>query len=219
LKSNPLPLLLLLPFAGAAVLMGGTEGVGAIALMGVFLVGLALLLLRGEGVALRQARQGHNSRREADVQFLGFMVLGGAMVRVLLALGMRQAGVNEVIAPDEFTFHDNGRYFLGWLEGEFAHPFSYRWHDTADVGYFVVVGCLYALFGTYTIVPVLFNCVVGALCAIPAYLVAARVGGRAAGRFSAGLVTFFPSLILWSTLLIRDAPALFLVLWSAVFAQ
>jgi len=219
LKTITLPVLLLLPMAGMAVLVGGTQGAGVIALLGVFLVGFALLLLRGEGAQLRITRKDFNPRREADVQFLGFLILAGAMLRVVAALAMRQAGINEAIAPDEYTFHDNGRYFMGWLQGEFANPFSYRWRGTTDVGYFAVVGTLYAIFGAFPVVPILFNCVVGALCAIPAYRLGARIGGRVAGRFSAGIVTFFPSLILWSTLLIRDAPALFLILWSVVCTQ
>jgi len=218
-KTLTLPLLLLLPLAGSAVLAGGTSGAGMAALAGVFLIGFAFLLLRREGSRFQQLESGFNSRREADLQFLGFVVLFALLLRVVLALGMRHAGINEAIAPDEYTFHDNGRYFLGWLESEFSTPFETRWQGTTDVGYFAVVGSLYYVFGVYEIVPVLLNCLLGALCAIPAYRLAGAICGRKGARIAAALVAFFPSLMLWSTLLIRDAPVLFLVLWSVVFAQ
>lgn len=219
MKNLTLPLLLLLPLAGLAVLTGGAEGAGVAALAGVFLIGFSFLLLRREESRFLRLDQGFNERREADVQFLGFVVLFSAILRIGLALGMRYAGVNEAIAPDEYTFHDNGRYFLGWLEGEFSTPFSYRWAGTSDVGYFVVVGSLYFVFGAYEIVPILLNCLLGAACAFPAYRLAGTISGRRGARVAAVLVAFFPSLLLWSTLLIRDAPALFLVLWSVVFCQ
>lgn len=204
-----------IPLAGAAVYMGGEDGAGIAALLGMFLVAFMLLLFRREGAR----RAGALTRAEEDFQFVAFIVLAGLFVRTVLAMGLRHAGLNQVIAPDEYTFHDNGRYFLGWLQGEFAEPFSYRWRNSTQVGYFALVGGLYWLFGVHEVVPVLVNCLIGALAAVPAYRLASQVGGRRAGRYAAVLVTFFPSLVLWSTLLIRDALVLLLILWCTVFAQ
>src|SRR5213075_97140 len=109
--------------------------------------------------------------------------------------------------------------FSAWMRGDVAQPFSFKWGGSTQVGYFALAGALYGTFGEYQFVPVLLNCVVGGLCAYPAYLLAARVSGRAAGRGAALLVTFFPSLVLWSALLIRDACVLFFLLWTACLAQ
>ena len=209
-------LLALLLFAVASVSFGGLEGAGVLALGSFFLVAFALLLFRR---ATTDARSVRNQRAEDDKQFLWMLVLGGTAVRAALALGIRAAGANSAIAPDEFTFHDNGQYFSMWLRGDVAQPFGYKWLESTQVGYFVVVGLLYSTFGEYQVIPVLLNCVIGGLCAWPAYILAARMGGRLAGRSSAVLVTFFPSVVLWSTLLIRDAWVLFLLLWGACFAQ
>lgn len=219
MKTLTLPLLVILLLAGLLVFTNGSDGAGAAALVGVFLVGFGAMLLRKESATFQRHEAGFNERRESDFQFLWFLMLAGALLRVVLAMGMRHAGVNEAIAPDEYTFHDNGRWFLGWLEGDFSTPFSARWQGTSDLGYFAVVGTLYYVFGVHAVVPVLLNCLIGALCAVPAYHLAGHVAGRRSARAAAVFVTFFPSLVLWSTLLIRDAAVLLLVLWTVVFVQ
>ncbi len=211
-----LPAFLMLLIAAFSVVFGGLEGAGMLALSSAFLVAFALLLFRrttAESLAVV------NRRAEDDKQFLWMLILLGTGVRMGLALLMRTTGANEAIAPDEYTFHDNGQYFAAWLSGDVPQPFSYKWIGSTQVGYFALVGTLYGIFGEYQILPVLFNCVVGGLCAYPAYLIAARVVGRRAGRTSALLITFFPSLVLWSALLIRDSCVLFFLLWCACIAQ
>lgn len=216
MKAPVLPALLLLVVAAFSVFFGGLEGAGLLALGGAFLVAFALVLFRRSTADVRAVR---NRRAEDDTNFLWMVILTGAALRVALALAMRMTGANEAIAPDEGTFHDNGLWFSSWLAGDVPQPFSYKWAGSTQVGYFALVGALYSTFGDYPIVPVLLNCVLGGLCAYPAYLLAARVCGRRAGRTSALLVTFFPSLVLWSALLIRDACVLFFLLASASLAQ
>lgn len=211
-----LPVFLLLALAAFAVMFGGLEGAGMLALSGAFLVAFSLLLFRRSTADARAAR---NRRAEDDKQFLWMMILVGILVRVTVALGLRMTGFNEVVAPDELTFHDNAQYFAAWMQGEVAQPFAFKWAGSTQVGYFALVGTLYGTIGEYQIVPVLLNCAIGGLCAYPAYLIAARVAGRRAGRGAAVLVTFFPSLVLWSALLIRDACVLYLILWCACLAQ
>src|SRR6185503_9262787 len=103
-----LPAFLMLLIAAFSVVFGGLEGAGMLALSSAFLVAFALLLFRrttAESLAVV------NRRAEDDKQFLWMIILVGTAVRMGLALLMRTTGANEAIAPDEYTFHDNGQYF------------------------------------------------------------------------------------------------------------
>jgi len=207
---------LLLVLAGAAVTFGGLEGAGVLALAGTFLVAFSLVLFRRSATDPRTLR---NRRAAADADWLWMLILAGIAVRVAAAMVMRLTHLNEAIAPDEDTFHRNSQWFAAWLGDEVPQPFAHKWSGSTQVGYFALVGSMYAAFGEYPVLPVLVNCVVGGLCAYPAYILASRLAGRTAGRAGACLVTFFPSLVLWSALLVRDALVLFLLLWIVCFAQ
>lgn len=211
-----LPTLALLVAAAAAVAFGGLEGAGVLALSGAFLVAFALLLFRRAATDPRTLR---NRRAAADADWLWMLILSGIAVRVAVAVAMRLTQANEAIAPDEHTFDDNAQWFAAWLRGEVPQPFAYKWSGSTQVGYFALVGSMYAAFGEFPVLPILVNCVFGGLCAYPAYLLASRLAGRSAGRGAACLVTFFPSLVLWSALLVRDALVLFLLLWIVCLAQ
>ena len=211
-----LPTLALLFVAAAAVAFGGLEGAGVLALSGAFLVAFALLLFRRSATDPRTLR---NRRAAADADWLWMLILSGIAVRVAVAVAMRLTQANEAIAPDEHTFDDNAQWFAAWVRGEVPQPFAYKWSGSTQVGYFALVGSMYAAFGEFPVLPILVNCVVGGLCAYPAYLLASRLAGRSAGRGAACLVTFFPSLVLWSALLVRDALVLFLLLWIVCLAQ
>lgn len=225
MKSLTVPAFLLVPLLAAAVLFGGQVGAGAAALGAGFLAALAILLFRHHvtSMAAHTAwRPGQETRVTAGAsnrEFLAFLVLAALFVRAFAALGLRQSGLHAVIAPDELTFHTNARIFASWLAGDHGYMFGYRWEGSTQVGYFVFVGTLYWVLGVFPMVPVLLNCVAGSLCAIPAHRLASRIGGATAGRIAAVLVAFFPSLMLWSTLLIRDSWAMLLILWTAVLGQ
>jgi 4-amino-4-deoxy-L-arabinose transferase-like glycosyltransferase len=59
--------------------------------------------------------------------------------------------------------------------------------------------------------PKLLNCVFGALAAAAAYALAKELGGGRAARFAAVLAAFFPSLILWSVLNLKDTLVVLLI--------
>ena len=80
--------------------------------------------------------------------------------------------------------------------------------DTAS-GYFYFVGTMYHAFGVTKFVPLLLNCVIGAATVYPIHALAGHLGGRVAARRAALLVAYFPSLVLWSGLMVRDCVVLF----------
>jgi len=173
---------------------------GAPVVIGVLILFSAILLHRTRG-------QLESMRDEAtkEKQFLISLVLAGLIARIAVAAAIRAVGIQAFLAPDEGTFHINGYQFSLWLAGESPYMISVKFQNTLQVGYFYLVGVFYHVFGVHRFPPILLNCLVGALAAVPVYRIASHLGGVRAARPAAILVTFFPSVLLWSTLLIRDS--------------
>jgi hypothetical protein len=188
---------------------GSGTGLAVLALSGFLFLGVALLL---NAQSLRTPRE-QSDPDVADRYFLVKLVLAGFLVRVVVAGIIHALGIYSTIAPDEGTFHGNGVRFCLWLKGETPFRLTSRYVDSVQVGYFYTVGFLYYVFGAVRFVPVLLNCVIGALTAVPIFRIARDLHGRESGRHAAVLATAFPSVLLWSTLLIRDSLVIFAIVW------
>lgn len=174
-------------------------------------IGLSGLLLLRRSPARPELEE--EAGPTSDRRFLVRLFFAALLVRVFLAVVMQVLGLYTAIAPDELTFHSNGLMFSNWLKGESPYRLSLHHVDSLQVGYFYFVGGLYYLLGQARLVPVMFNCLAGALAVFPVYRVACELRGPEAGRPAALLVAFFPSLMLWSILLIRDAWVVLSLLW------
>lgn len=71
-------------------------------------------------------------------------------------------------------------------------------------GYFLLVSAQYYLLGPSFMMPRLLNCLAGALIVLYSYRLARHVFGRTEAKVAAVWTAFFPSLVLWSTLNLRD---------------
>lgn len=143
------------------------------------------------------------------VRRLFWLALG---LRVALALALHFWVPEEMFAPDQGTYHAVGRFIAG------------RWANdlpvTADgsarsgpQGYYYIVAGLYFLFGPHSIVPKLLNSLLGALTVPIVYDLTIRMGGSVPAALRAALYTaWFPSLVLWSSLNIRDVWIIVLIL-------
>ncbi|MEN8150180.1 MAG: glycosyltransferase family 39 protein [Planctomycetota bacterium] len=184
------------------------------------ILALGLLAALAVAVLFRLGRppekDGDGTTGQSDRRFLVLLVLSGFVARVVVAIALRRLGLNQVIAPDELTFHNNGIVFSMWLRGETPYRLSYHHLDSLQVGYFYLVGTIYYLFGIQPILPILLNCLVGSLAAIPVHRIARDLHGREAARTAAILVTFFPSVLLWSTMLLRDSLVVLLLMMIVV---
>lgn len=134
-------------------------------------------------------------------------------LRLALAVLLHLLVSHELFAPDQTTYD----YFAGWLARYWSgETLVYPAKLTAPgpKAYYYVVAALYWALGQWDLWPKLLNAVVGALTVPLAYEVALSIAGRAGVAYKAALWTAtFPSLVLWSSLNIRDAWILLLILF------
>lgn len=84
--------------------------------------------------------------------------------------------------------------------------------------YPVFIGYIYALTIPNMLIGQLFNAWLAALIVILSYLIVIEIGGNKKGAFLVGLiVNFYPSLIFYGSLLLKDAAVVFLVLLGMLF--
>jgi hypothetical protein len=123
-------------------------------------------------------------------------------VALLIHFGL---GDEDLFAPDQRAYHAIGK-FLADLWGQEVPVVMSRVLPEGPKGYFYIVAAIYYVVGPYSLLPKLLNCLVGAFMVPVAHDLALRMGtSTAAALRAAKLVTWFPSLVLWSSLNIRDA--------------
>jgi 4-amino-4-deoxy-L-arabinose transferase-like glycosyltransferase len=143
------------------------------------------------------------------------LVLYGIAVRILLALLFEWTGLSRILAPDEQTYLRNGRQIARFWAGElFGIPPALQ--GAMPRGYFYINAVFQTVFGGSAIPIKILNSLVGGLAGVLVYRLARELCGVSVAQRSAKLVLFFPSLILWSTLNIRDAWVVLLLLFISV---
>lgn len=137
----------------------------------------------------------------------------GFGVRLTLAVVLHFWVANDdLFAPDQRTY-DAGARLIAAVWSQDAPIATAQVLPDGPVGYFYIVGALYFLFGPYQIVPRVLNCVVGALAIPASFDLAMRMGCGPRGALRAAkYVAWFPSLVLWSSLNIRDAWIVLLII-------
>lgn len=118
---------------------------------------------------------------------------------------------DDLFAPDQKAYHAGGK-FLADVWTQEAPLLSSQVLPDGPKGYFYIVAALYYLFGPYPVIPKVLNCLIGALTIPLAYDLALRMGASTSAALRAAkYTTWFPSLILWSSLNIRDAWIILLI--------
>jgi len=126
-------------------------------------------------------------------------------LRIAVALIIHFAASEELFAPDQRTYHAIGKFLSDLWSQEVPIVMS-RVLPDGPKGYFYIVAVIYYVIGPYSLLPKLLNCLVGALLVPVAHDLALRMGASpVAALRAARFVTWFPSLVLWSSLNIRDA--------------
>jgi len=148
----------------------------------------------------------------AEKAFLRRIVLLGFLVRLAVALVLEWTGFSRRFAPDETTYTMDGWPIgLYWAGEVLVKP--WRMGLDQPLAYFYMNGLSYYLFGATQVPLKILNAFVGAFSSRYLYLLARDLFGVAVARRATLLFAYFPSLVLWSALNIRDAWVVFLILF------
>lgn len=140
------------------------------------------------------------------------------IVRLFVIVVLDYTSYGLRLAPDEATFDDLGWYLSLYWSGEVFSPPAKMLGGGISAAYLYVNAFFFFVFG-HTGIPVkLANALLGVASGRYLYLLARALLGKAAALRATTLFLFFPSLVLWSSLNIRDAWVIFLILfisWKA----
>ena len=145
-----------------------------------------------------------------DLALLTRIMVAGALLRLGLALVVHFSLPDWFFAPDQVTYQDVGQRTLLYMQGRGTMPWQIQ--NTLEVGYFYWNAFLFFIFGYAPLAPKIVNAFIGTASALLCYRLAGELAGRDPARLSALLTMFFPSLVLWSTLNLRDPIVLLVTL-------
>jgi len=144
-----------------------------------------------------------------EARFLKRVFAVAVAARLAVALGTYVFLPYGLLAPDEACYLLEATNIVSTKHidlVEFLNGHAWQYFNAATL---LMPGAVNAL------LPRLWNCFVGSLCVVPAYVIARQLGAGAASRFAAVLTAAFPSIVLWSSLNIKDADVWFLILVAA----
>lgn len=135
------------------------------------------------------------------------------LLRLSLALFVRLAGLSDFLAPDRSGYEEAGRILADhW--STYAATSAVQIHGEAGPNFYHYLNGLSFVLGGVWFVLVL-NCIIGALIPTLVAAITRRLGGESgAQRRAALLAAFLPSLVIWSSVNIRDVWAMAAVLLS-----
>jgi len=136
----------------------------------------------------------------------------------LLLFGLIQQSVGPyMFAPDQQSFELLGQGLLDHMRGVSPMPVQLR--GTLQLGFPFMNAVAFLLFGPALAAVPIVNIFLGTWVGIPVYHTARLVVPRSpdVARWAAVLTLFFPSLLLWSVLNVREAPAILLAVLAVYY--
>ncbi len=163
--------------------------------------------------------------KERDWEWLFMLTLSAFLIRAILSLSIYYFTPDRnFLAEDQPGYDILPAYLLKYWLGQGPRPeylFS-GFRGITRIGFFGLVAIQYLIFDVSYIVPRMFNCLAGAFLALYAYRIGSRAYGNNAGKVAGLMAAFFPSLVLWSSLNMRDiwlALAIIIIAWHAVLLR
>jgi len=177
------------------------------------IVPLVEFLLLGAAIVLVAVRRLPRSEQE----WMRMVLLGALGIRLAAATAFAMVPALRVFHEDAAGYEVNGMVIASMWRGEYP-PFPM----TNTPGFLYLAGGIYYVFGTYRPALSYFNCIVGTMMVYCIYRLALRLFHPSVARTSALFVAFMPSMVLWSSMALKDAPvtlALVIALWSCVLLK
>jgi 4-amino-4-deoxy-L-arabinose transferase-like glycosyltransferase len=164
---------------------------------------ICVVLAAGIGLAI--------SRSTVERDFLVRIFLAGLILRIVLGAILFQIGKTNFFGPDGTTYDTFGYTIANyWSNAPFYKSFPVINPNNLGMSYIVAV--IYYLIGRNPLAIQFFNGVVGAATAPVIFMCTYHIfRNLRSARVAAILVAFFPSLILWSSLGLKDATVVFLL--------
>jgi hypothetical protein len=148
---------------------------------------------------------------KAEIAWLKQLTQWAFLTRAVLVLVLHWSGLSARLGPDEQTYAETGRDIaLYWTHDLLVRP--WRLSSPGPLSYFYLNGVSFLLFGSSLPLKVL-NALIGALTCRYAYLLADALFGPSVAKRTARFVAFFPSLVLWAAINVRDIWVIFLIVY------
>lgn len=148
------------------------------------------------------------ARTEDEKTFLFRLFLVGLLIRIVLAAVINMGHMEDFFGGDANTYDIFGQSLLQGLNGDKYHMEKYQSFVASGAGAW---GMLYLVAGIYDVVGrnlfaiQLVNASIGAATGVVVYHTAMSLfSNKRVAKLAALLVTFFPSLILWSSQALKD---------------
>jgi hypothetical protein len=107
-------------------------------------------------------------------------------------------------APDEWTYDVRGDYLARYWRGEIPVDPSLSFQGDKQA-YYYVVAALYFPFGALPLLPKFLNAWIGSRAVLELFRLTRLIGGsESAALKAAKFMAYFPSMILWSSVMVRD---------------
>jgi len=149
---------------------------------------------------------------DLDKEFLLQVFVSALLVRVALATAIYYLRLQTFFGGDALTYDYQANLLTLVWQGQLTFQEFTRGNQNDFLGMPYLVATIYTLVGRNTLAVQLFNAVLGAATAPVVYICAQRIFQNVrVARISALLVAFYPSLILWSSQALKDAPIMLLL--------
>lgn len=149
---------------------------------------------------------------QVDTEYRNFLIslfLGGLILRVFLATVLYKLGWSYWFGPDAQTYDQFADILLKYWNAANFYQYDVGIQNN-NLAMSYVTAAIYIFIGRNPFAPQLFNSVLGAATGPIIFFCAHSLfRNLRVARYSALLVTFFPSLILWSSLGLKDTPVIF----------
>jgi len=147
-------------------------------------------------------------------EFLLLIFISGLLVRMLVATLTFVFNLQDFFASDTRVYDNFGYTLLRVWQGELPYRYaaSIFYEGSSYWGMLYLVAAIYGVVGRNVLAVQFVNAVLGAATAPIIFLCAQHIfQNTRVARLSAFIVAFFPSLILWSSQALKDAPIIFLL--------
>jgi 4-amino-4-deoxy-L-arabinose transferase-like glycosyltransferase len=109
-----------------------------------------------------------------------------------------------LFGPDEYVYDISAQWYALYMKGLAPHPFG------GETPGFILMwtGAIYYVFGHAPLAPKFFNAILGGWTAVCTALIAGYAYSSQVARRAGFLAALFPSLVLWSAILMKDTDTL-----------